>query len=322
MKATPVAEVLPLLPKTMTEIIGNLVLLAVQDGTLGVPGSEDGLLGKAQLQVGILRELGNAVRRDLGVCLGVDVLREDAFEGLGQVLEVVSGELGVELDALLGLLLVDGVLEQLAVDAHDDVGEHLDEAAVGVPREALVVRLLDEAVDGLVVKAEVQDRVHHARHGERGAGTDRDQQRIVGVADPLAHALLEVLAILVDLVEDAVRPDVARAGVGNAGLAGDGESRRNGQADVGHLGEVRALAARNPLGLVNALAGDLGNVVTVFVNAEFVHVLFSHLTPLIVFPWCEVAPQHLRSHSETPAVASLTKPIVSTHIGCLPINKR
>ena len=34
--------------------------------------------------------------------------------------------------------------------------QHLDEAAVGVPSEARVVGLLDEAVDGLVVKAEVQ----------------------------------------------------------------------------------------------------------------------------------------------------------------------
>ena len=138
-------------------------------GALVHPAAEDGLDGKAQLQLGVLREGGAAIDGDLGVSLGVDVDGEDLLEGLGEVLQVLGGELGVELDALLGLLLVDGVLEEVTVDAHDDVGEHLDEAAVGVPGKALVAGLLDEAVDGDVVEAEVEDGIHHAGHGERGA---------------------------------------------------------------------------------------------------------------------------------------------------------
>ena len=220
--------------------------------------------------------------------LGVDVLGKDALEGLGEVLQVGRVELGVELHALLGLLLVDGVLEELAVDAHNDVGEHLDEAAVGVPAEALVVCLLDEAEDGAVVQAEVQDRVHHAGHGEGRAGADGDQERVVLVAELLAHALLEVLAIFVDLVENALGPDVARAGVGDAGLAGDGESRRNGKADVSHLGKVGALAASDPLGLVDGLTGNLGDVVAGFVVTEAIYVLLSHVAPSLARLPCRV----------------------------------
>ena len=230
-----------------------------------------------------MREGDLAVDDDLGVLLGVDVVGEDLLEGLDEVLEVVSVQLGVELDALLGLLGGDGVLEELAGDAHDDVGEHLDEAAVGVVGEARVLGLLDEALDGVVVQAEVEDGVHHAGHGERGAGAHGDEQRVLGVAELLAHALLEVLAVLVDLVEDALRPHVAGAGVGDAGLARDGEAGRDGQADVGHLGEVGALAARDPLGLGDGLARDLGHVVAVGVEAKAVYVLFCHFSPLLSY---------------------------------------
>ena len=52
-------------------------------------------------------------------------------------------------------------------DVEHDLREHLDEAAVAVPREALVARLGDEALDRDVVEAEVEHGVHHARHRER-----------------------------------------------------------------------------------------------------------------------------------------------------------
>ena len=263
------------------QIVGDLVLLAVEDGAVRVPGAEDGLLGETQLEQRVVREGHLAVNDDLGVLLGVDVVDEDLLEGGDEVLEVVGVELGVELHALLGLLGGDGVLEELAGDAHDDVGEHLDETTVGVVGEARVVRLLGEALDGVVVEAEVEDGVHHAGHGERRAGADGDEQRVLGVAELLAHALLEVLAVLVDLVENALRPHVARAGVRDAGLAGDRESGRDREADVGHLGKVGALAARDPLGLGNGVARDLGHVVSVGVEAEAVDVLFCHVYPLL-----------------------------------------
>ena len=275
------------------ELVRNLVLLAVEDGAIGVPGAEDGLLGEAELHQRVVRELDLAVDEDLGVLLGVDVLGEDLLERGDEVLEVVGIELGVELDALLGLLGGDGILEELAGDAHDDVREHLDEAAVGVVGKARVLGLLDEALDGVIVEAEVEDGVHHARHGERSAGANGDEQRVLGVAELLAHALLEVLAVLVDLVEDALRPDVARAGVGDAGLAGDGESGRDGKADVGHLGKVGALATRDPLGLRNGLARDLGHVVAVGVEAEAVDVLFCHVYPLLLWVLTRPGGAHL-----------------------------
>ena len=297
------------------EVIGDLVLLAVEDGARGVPRSKDGLLSKTQLEVRVVREHGLAVNDDLGVLHGVDVIGEDLLERDDEVLEVVGVELGVELRAALGLLGVDGILEELAIDAHDNAREHLDEAAIGVVAKAGVAGLLDEALDGVVVEAEVEDRVHHAGHGEGRAGANGDEQRVVLVAELLAHALLEVLAVGVNLVKDAVGPDVAGRRIGDAGLAGNGESRRNGKADVGHLRQVGALAAGDPLRLVDGSAGNFGHVVAVLVLSEAVHVLLRHFTPLFVQP---DTPRGAHSHSGAVVQATATPHSRQTHFHVTP----
>jgi hypothetical protein len=66
------------------------------------------------------------------------------------------------------------------VEAQHHVRIHLDEAAVAVPGEARVAGQGGKALDRLVVEAEVEHGVHHARHGDAGARADRDQQRVGG----------------------------------------------------------------------------------------------------------------------------------------------
>ena len=64
-KATPVAEVSPLLPKSHgldvdggAELVGDAVLLAVNAGALVHPAAKDGLDGKAKLELRIVRKDG------------------------------------------------------------------------------------------------------------------------------------------------------------------------------------------------------------------------------------------------------------------------
>ena len=64
-----------------------------------------------------------------------------ALEAARELLQRLDVELGVVLDAAVGLDALDLVLEALALDAAHDVAEHLHEAPVGVPGEALVVGL-------------------------------------------------------------------------------------------------------------------------------------------------------------------------------------
>ena len=103
-------------------------------------------------------------------------------------------------------MLVEQLADALALlglDAggllHDDVGVHHDEAAVGVVDEALVAGLRDEARDGLVGEADVQDRLHHAGHRRARAGADGEEQRVLRVAEPPAHDLLDLRGRLLHL---------------------------------------------------------------------------------------------------------------------------
>ncbi len=213
------------------EIVGDAFELAVVAGASAVPGSEHGFDGVAELLLGFLGEL---------VLGGVF---DDALEGLDELGEVVGAQLGVGFDPAGAAEAFEHGLEVFAGDVEDDLAEHLHEPAVRVVREALVVGLLGEALDGRVVETEVQDGVHHPRHGERGTGADRDQEGVVVGAEALAHLGFELAETGRDFVEEPVGEGVFVGHVHLAGFGGDGEAGRDRKTELGHLGEVGALAA-------------------------------------------------------------------------------
>lgn len=228
------------------------MLLAVDAGALVHPATKDGLDSKEKLELRIVRENGLAVRDfELGVQGGLDVVGENALKGLNELLQVLGRKLGVDANAGDQAGLGQGILEQVGIDTHDDVGEHLDKATIAVPGKARVLRLGDKALNGVVVEAQVEDRVHHAGHRERSARAHRHEQRVTGVAELLAAAGLEVGLGGNDLVERAFGPDVAGTRVLDAGLAGNGKATGNRQADTAHLGKISAFAAKHEVhGLV------------------------------------------------------------------------
>jgi hypothetical protein len=124
----------------------------------------------------------------------------------------------------------------------DHVPEHRDEPAIAVEREALVAGPGGEAVDRRVVQTEVEDRFHHAGHRHARAGSDGHEQRSLGITEADARGVLELLEILEDLLPQPVRQP-ALPGVFRPGLGGDREAGRDRDSEVGHLGELAALAA-------------------------------------------------------------------------------
>ena len=126
-------------------------------------------------------------------------LLHDLLELADDRLQVVRREVGIELGFDLVLALVERLVEQLHRDAEGDFAEHLDEAAVAIVREPRIAGLGHQALDRLVVEAEVEDGVHHARHGELRAGAHAQQQRIGGVAQLLAGQAFELLQRFPDL---------------------------------------------------------------------------------------------------------------------------
>ena len=166
--------------------------------------------------------------------------------GRGERLQVLGVQFRVARHALGLLRGVDRVLEVLAVDVEHGLAEHLDQPPVGVPGEPLVARLLGQAVDRLVRQADVQDGVHHAGHGELGAGPDADQQRVGGVAELAAHGPFQCVQVAADFIVKAVGGGALRQVVA-ARLGRDREPGGHGQAEIGHLGQVRALASQEVL---------------------------------------------------------------------------
>ena len=223
-------------------LVGDLVHLAVDVCTGVIPAAEHGLDSLDQLITGILRE-GTAF-----------VLLVDLLEGADQFLQVVSSQVNVILDALGFLHLIDLDLEQALRDHHNDVGEHLHEAAVAVVCEAGVVGLLGQTLNSLIVQAQVQDGVHHAGHGLTCAGTDGNQQGVLDGAEGLTGLLLEDAHVFEDVCLDLIVDLTVVSIVLGAGLGGDGEALRNRHAGVGHLGQAGTLTTQSVLhgGLVAA----------------------------------------------------------------------
>ena len=151
--------------------------------------------------------------------------------------------------------LLDRLLELLAGDAARDVAEHLHEAPVGVPGEALVVGGAGQPLDRRVVETEVEHGVEHPGHRLARPAPDRDQQRVLVVAELLAGVLLQPLERLLDLLGHPLGLLLARLHVGHARLGGDGEARGDlvGAEDAGHLRDVGALATEQLAHVLRAL---------------------------------------------------------------------
>ena len=162
---------------------------------------------------------------------------------LDQLGPVVGGEIGVERVAVALLVVVEHFLEVIVADAEHHVGIHGDEAPVAVIGEAPVAGFLRQRLDGLVVEAEIEHGVHHARHRGARARAHRDQQRVGPVAEFLAGDAADLGERLLDLAAQFLRILLVVRVVVGADLGGDGEAGRHRQAEIRHLGEAGALAA-------------------------------------------------------------------------------
>ena len=200
-------------------------------GAVVVPGTEDGVPGHDQLFVRILRE----------VALGV--LFDDFLVFLDDFLQGLGIQVGVELGFFLFLLGVEYVVKLFLLNIQNDVAEHLDEAAIGIGGEASIVAARGQRVDALVIEAEIEDRVHHARHGKLCARTHTYQQRILSDTQFLALQFLQVgerlFHLSVHVWGDGVAPHVFTASFGL-----NGEARRDRQARICHFGQTGAFAAQ------------------------------------------------------------------------------
>ena len=212
-------------------IVGNVVQAAIGDGARVLPGAEHGGDGAPELGVQVLREGLAELGLDQGLIAG------DELE------PILGAEFGVEFEALETFVILQDLLEQLVIEAEHHVGIHLDEAAIGVVGEAPVARAPRQALDGLVVEAEIEHGVHHAGHRGARARAHRHQQRILHLAEARADDLADLIERRAHHRLQLVGQLAAKLVIDRADLGRDGEAGRHGQAEPRHLGKIGALAA-------------------------------------------------------------------------------
>ena len=231
--------------------IGNIVIHAVNVGAGVVPAAENGLDSLKQLHL----RVGGEIAADLLLIFGLELI--------GQLVQVVRIQIQVAGNALAFLHGVYQLFKVFLADFHNNVGEHLYEPSVAVPSPAGIAALGCDYFNNLFVETQVQYGIHHAGHGSARAGTDGDEERIFLIAELLAGHFFHLYDVFHYFRLDFVVNPAAIFVILGAGLGRDGEALGNGQAYLGHFGQVGALTAQQ------VAHGSVA-------FAELVNVLFRH----------------------------------------------
>ena len=168
----------------------------------------------------------------------------DVLEVGGHCLQLLCRKLVVQLHASAGFVSCQALLEWLRGHFLHHFGVYLDEAAIGVPRRSPVAHHRAQPLDDFVVDAQIEDGVHHAGHGNAGAGAHRHQQRIGGRAKLVADGLFQFGDALADGPGQPLGQRIPTGQIVAADLRGDNEPRRHRQSQLCHLAQIASLAAK------------------------------------------------------------------------------
>ena len=233
-------------------VIRDFVHAAVNIGAGIVPGTENRFDGLHQLNLGFTREIG------------AFFLFVKRFEAADELFHVVFIQIGVLLHAFFRFHSVDYFFKLRLGKLHYHVGEHLYKTAVGVIRKPGISGKFCKFLYNLVVQPQIQDGVHHARHGCTRAGTHGNQQRIPGVGEFLFAKVLHFSKIFIDFRLNIVVNLAAIRVILGAGFSCNSEALRDGHSKTRHFSKVRSLATEELAQLAAALRKHVNKFLTHF----------------------------------------------------------
>ena len=201
------------------------------------------------------QELKN--RADGAPKLLVNILRKTFFRPLfnellvffNQFLQIFRREIGIVSHFALLFEFLQNCVERLMVgivprlDAHDDIAIHLDKTPVAIVGKPRIAGFFGQSGDSFIVQAEVEDGVHHARHGIARPRADGKKERILGIAEFFAHLLFDRDDRLAHAGIQAIRVSLFIFVKIGADIGGDSKTGGHRQTDAGHFGQVGALSA-------------------------------------------------------------------------------
>ena len=205
---------------------GNVIQLSVQNCSFVIPGTEYRLNRLHQLILRILWELS------------AQFCFYQFLVSFNDDFQILCLQINVILSAHFLLAAVKDLIEFGLRDFHYDVTEHLNETSVAVVSKTLVAGLGSQALYGIVIQSQVQNRVHHSRHGNRCAGTNGNQKRILDISELLTHYLFQFIQVFIHFPNDFIVQHAALVQIILAGIGRNSKSERYRQADFCHLCQI------------------------------------------------------------------------------------
>ena len=194
---------------------------------------------------GISFRRGNGARKNPERLLSWDAqFLTDFLIFLNQFFQVFGGQVGVRLVTFSFLHRFKSAFVFVQIGAENNVGEHLQETTVRVVGKSFGTGSFGQSLNRFVVQTEVQNGVHHARHGNAGAGTNREQQRVFGIGKFFAHDFFNAGNGGFNLVFQVGRIGFVVGIVVGADFSRNCKSGRNGQTDDVHFRQVGTLTAQ------------------------------------------------------------------------------
>ena len=203
---------------------GDFFDAAIGDRLFRHPGAEHRADSAPKLLEGVVRKVLPGLPAEVRF-----VFRHQFFPAAG-------GHSGIFLDPEPIFHGAKPVFEIFLRHVHDDGRIHLHETAIGVVSESFVPRYGGETFDGAVVQAEIENGLHHSRHGAGGTGAHTDEERVFRISEFLFRGAFELGDVVGDLLLQLRRILLAVLVKVIAHFRGDGETGGHGQADLGHLG--------------------------------------------------------------------------------------
>ena len=155
------------------------------------------------------------------------------------------------------------------LNAHHDVAVHLKKTPIRIPREPSVVGFLRDDLNHFVVHPEVQNRVHHSRHGIARARAHRNKQRPLLVAKFFVRRFFDFGHCRGDFCFQLRRVRAVVIVKITAHLGRERESWRHRQTYARHLVEVRAFATQQRFHGPGSISVAIAEVVNVTRRACF-----------------------------------------------------
>ena len=209
----------------------DTVQVAVEDGTVVIPGTEYGFHCFDELFLRILREvLTGFFLHDLLVAC------DDLFQ-------ILCSQIHIELGTLGSFLSIKYLIKFSFRNFLYNITEHLDETAITVHGKPSVFRQSSQTLHAVVVQTQIQDGVHHARHGDHSTGTNGYQQRIFRASEGFAGYFLQLSDLFINGINQVLCNGLAFFIVPVARFGSDRKAKRYRQTDSGHFRQVGTLSS-------------------------------------------------------------------------------